>query len=73
MFRELTPPETFEELTQNGDAVLIDCRAPAEWHFTGVPDLSSIGKKPLLAAIADGGRAGSVVLADGGRLPISPI
>ena len=53
MFRELTPPETFEELTQKGDAVLIDCRAPAEWHFTGVPDLSSIGKRPLLVAIAD--------------------
>jgi len=53
MFRELTPPEAWDELGQKGDAVLIDCRAPAEWHFTGVPDLSPIGKKPLLAAIAD--------------------
>ena len=53
MFRELTPLETYEELSQKSDAVLIDCRAPAEWHFTGTPDLSQIGKKPLLAAISD--------------------
>ena len=53
MFRELTPQETYQELSQNGEAVLIDCRSPGEWHFTGIPDLSSIGKKPLLAAIAD--------------------
>ena len=53
MFRELTPLETYEELSQKGDAVLIDCRSPAEWHFTGRPDLSKIGKKPLLAAISD--------------------
>ena len=30
MFRELTPLETYEELSQKSDAVLIDCRAPAE-------------------------------------------
>ncbi len=53
MFRELTPLETYEELSQKSDGVLIDCRAPAEWHFTGTPDLSQIGKKPLLAAISD--------------------
>ena len=53
MFRELTPPECFGELAEKPDAVLIDCRAPAEWHFTGIPDLSSIGKKALLLAIAD--------------------
>ena len=46
MFRELNPLETYEELSQKSDAVLIDCRAPAEWHFTGTPDLSQIGKKP---------------------------
>ena len=53
MFRELTPPESFGELAEKPDSVLIDCRAPAEWHFTGIPDLSSIGKKALLLAIAD--------------------
>ena len=53
MFRELTPLETYEELSQNSDAVLIDCRTPAEWHFTGTPDLSQIGKKTFLTAISD--------------------
>ena len=53
MFRELTPVETYEELSQKSDAGLIDCRAPAEWHSTGTPDLSQIGKKPLLVAISD--------------------
>ena len=57
MFRELTPPETWAELTDDDAAILVDCRSPAEWHFTGVPDLSTIGKKVVLAAIADeGGR-----------------
>ena len=53
MFRELTPPECFGELAEKPDAVLIDCRTPVEWHFTGTPDLSSINKKALLLAIAD--------------------
>ena len=30
MFRELTPLETYEELSQKSDDVLIDCRAPVE-------------------------------------------
>ena len=29
------------------------CRAPAEWNLTGIADLSRIGKKPVLVAIAD--------------------
>jgi rhodanese-related sulfurtransferase len=53
MFRDLTPLETYDELSQNSDAVLIDCRSPAEWHFTGTPDLSKIGKKAFLVSISD--------------------
>ena len=45
MFRELTPPETYAALAQDDDAILVDCRSPAEWHFTGMPDLSGIGKR----------------------------
>ena len=57
MFRELTPPETYAELAAEDDAILVDCRSPAEWHFTGMPDLSALGKKVVLAAVADeGGR-----------------
>ena len=53
MFRELTPPKVYEELAGNDSAVLVDCRAPAEGHFTGIADLSGFGKKPVHAAIAD--------------------
>ena len=53
MFRELTPPEAYHELGEDNSAILVDCRAPAEWHFTGIADLSNIGKKPVLVAIAD--------------------
>ena len=53
MFRELTPPEAYGELAGDDSAVPVDCRAPAEWCFTGIADLSGIGKKPVLAAIAD--------------------
>ena len=53
MFRELTPPKKYAALAQEDDAILVDCRSPAEWHFTGMPDLSGIGKKVVLAAVAD--------------------
>ena len=39
-----------ETIWQKGNVFLIECPAPAEWHFTGTPDLSQVGKKPLLAA-----------------------
>ena len=53
MFRQLTSPEDYEELAGNDSAVLVDCRAPAEWHFTEIADPSGIAKKPVLVAIAD--------------------
>ena len=53
MFEELTPPESWAKLGKSDDAILVDCRSPSEWHFTGVPDLSAIGKQVVLAAFAD--------------------
>ncbi|MDA9930325.1 rhodanese-like domain-containing protein [Alphaproteobacteria bacterium] len=52
MFRELTPPAAYQELAEKSDGVLVDCRSPAEWYFTGTPDLSGLGKNVVLAAIA---------------------
>jgi rhodanese-related sulfurtransferase len=39
--------EVWARLAEQPTAVLIDVRTAAEWSFVGVPDLSSIGKKPL--------------------------
>jgi rhodanese-related sulfurtransferase len=33
-------------LEASPDAVLVDCRTQPEWAFVGVPDLSSLGRKP---------------------------
>ncbi|MEC9367281.1 MAG: rhodanese-like domain-containing protein [Pseudomonadota bacterium] len=40
--------ELWQRLADEPDAVLIDVRTRAEWTFVGVPDLSSLGKQPLL-------------------------
>ncbi|MGQ4274373.1 rhodanese-like domain-containing protein [Terrihabitans sp. B22-R8] len=38
----------FQELAKQPDAQLIDVRTREEWTFVGLPDLSGIGKEPLL-------------------------
>ncbi len=40
--------ETWTRLAGDPNSVLIDVRTRAEWAFVGLPDLSSIGKQPLL-------------------------
>ena len=42
------PIEAWEELKSVGGARLVDVRTTAEWAYVGLPDLSSIGKQPLL-------------------------
>ena len=39
---DITPEEAWKLLSENPDAVLVDCRTDAEWRFVGVPDLSSL-------------------------------
>lgn len=34
------------DLLKSDDAVLFDVRTSAEWHYVGVPDLQTLGKKP---------------------------
>jgi rhodanese-related sulfurtransferase len=53
MFREISPPQAFAEISETKDAVLIDCRTPSEWKYTGMPDLSPIGKKVALISLVD--------------------
>lgn len=40
--------EAWRRLADEPDAVLIDVRTRAEWTFVGVPDLTALGKQPLL-------------------------
>ncbi|MCP5089232.1 MAG: rhodanese-like domain-containing protein [Rhodobacteraceae bacterium] len=45
---EVSPDIAWDRLKPGGDAVLVDVRTKAEWSFVGVPDLSSLGKSPIL-------------------------
>lgn len=45
---DVTPGEAWAILEETPDAVLIDCRTQPEWAFVGIPDLSSLGRKPVL-------------------------
>ncbi|KAB2914762.1 MAG: rhodanese-like domain-containing protein [Hyphomicrobiaceae bacterium] len=40
--------ETWARLKGDPGSVLIDVRTIAEWAYVGLPDLSSIGKRPVL-------------------------
>jgi rhodanese-related sulfurtransferase len=40
--------ETWARLKRDANAVLIDVRTIAEWAYVGLPDLSSINKRPVL-------------------------
>jgi rhodanese-related sulfurtransferase len=41
---DITPEEAWKLLSDNPDAVLVDCRTDAEWRFVGVPDISGLGR-----------------------------
>jgi rhodanese-related sulfurtransferase len=45
--------ETWARLKGDVGSVLIDVRTGAEWAFVGLPDLSSLGKRPVLVEWQD--------------------
>ena len=45
---DLSPRESWNRISGDGAAQLIDVRTDAEWNFVGVPDLSDIGREALL-------------------------
>ena len=45
---DVTPAATWEALSQDPAAALIDVRTDAEWSFVGVPDLAEVGKQVVL-------------------------
>jgi len=40
--------EAWTRLKSNAGSVLIDVRTIAEWAYVGLPDLSTVGKRPVL-------------------------
>jgi rhodanese-related sulfurtransferase len=50
---DLRPTEAWELLKAEPAAQLVDVRTRPEWTFVGIPDLDSIGKKPVLLAWQD--------------------
>jgi rhodanese-related sulfurtransferase len=40
--------DTWQRLSSNSASVLIDVRTRAEWAYVGLPDLSAVGKQPVL-------------------------
>jgi rhodanese-related sulfurtransferase len=45
---DVSVTEAWRVLEANPRAVLVDVRTQAEWSFVGLPDLSPLGKQPLL-------------------------
>lgn len=45
---DVSPQTAWEILTDDPSAVLVDVRTDAEWKYVGTPDLSGVGKEPLL-------------------------
>lgn len=50
---EIMPQEAWDMLAGDPKARLVDVRTEAEWSFVGVPDLSSLDKRPLLVEWTD--------------------
>jgi len=45
---DVSSKEAWEVLSREADSVLVDVRTDAEWAFVGLPDLSGLGKAPVL-------------------------
>jgi rhodanese-related sulfurtransferase len=48
MIQNVPPSQTWEALSGNPAAQLVDVRTDAEWNFVGIPDLGAAGKEVRL-------------------------
>lgn len=46
---DITPQQAWDLLSDNPEAVLVDCRTSAEWSWVGVPDISGLGRDVVYA------------------------
>ena len=47
MIDDVSVVDAWDRIKSDPTAVLVDVRTRAEWNFVGLPDLSSVGKKPI--------------------------
>lgn len=45
---EVDVASTWKQLQENSRSQLVDVRTRAEWTYVGIPDLGSLGKRPVL-------------------------
>jgi len=45
---DIAPKEAWQLMESEPHAVLVDVRTEPEWAFVGVPDLSALGRRPLM-------------------------
>ena len=45
---DLKPTDAWKLLSENRNAQLVDVRTRPEWMFVGLPDLTSLGRRPVL-------------------------
>ncbi len=45
---DISAKETWNRLSEDPSALLIDVRTEAEWNFVGVPDLSTLARQTIL-------------------------
>jgi len=45
---EISCKAAWEKLVEDSKAQLIDVRTTAEWSYVGIPDLSNLGRQPIL-------------------------
>jgi len=45
---DLSPQESWERLSRDGAAQLVDVRTIAEWNFVGIPDLAPLNRQAVL-------------------------
>jgi rhodanese-related sulfurtransferase len=45
---DISPTEAWDILQKDPKAQLVDVRTTAEWNYVGLPDLSSVGREPIL-------------------------
>ena len=43
---DLTPQQAWDLLAADDRALLVDVRTDAEWRYVGIPDTSSLGRRP---------------------------